>query len=151
MKIPLNFLVWELSSAVKSCQQLLTADKILNHPRELKFGTPINFSVYMRIPLNFFVWQLSSAVKSCQELLTANKDENQPGELKFGTPINFSVYMKIPVNFFCVRPWSDTYISECVYLTIWLTETEFLNSEFKPHYLSTWTSDSDEIWLIYQP
>ena len=32
-----------------------------------------------------------------------------------------------------------------------LSEKELLNYDFKPQYLSIWSSDSDKIWLIYQP
>ena len=58
-----------------SCQQLLTADdnwlKNENQASELKFGTSINFSVYIKIPDNFFLFHLSSAVNSRQQLMTA--------------------------------------------------------------------------------
>ena len=47
----------------------------------------------------------------------------------------FSIFFIIlkKVRGFCVRPWSDTYISECVSLS----ETELFNSDFRPQYLST--------------
>ena len=71
----------QLSSAVKSCQQLLTADKNQNQPRELKIGTGISFRAYE----NSIQFYCVTAVISCQKLLTADKNENQPGDLKFGT------------------------------------------------------------------
>ena len=51
--------------------QLLTVGENENHPRELKFGISINFSVYIKIPAKFFSCQLSSAVNSRQQLMTA--------------------------------------------------------------------------------
>ena len=89
MKIPLNFFLQQLSSAVKSCQQLLTADKNENQPRELKFGTGISFRRSMKIPSKKNLWQLSSAVNSCQKLLTTDENGDQPRELKFCTGISF--------------------------------------------------------------
>ena len=50
MKIPVKFCSYQQSSAVNSCQKMMTADENKNQPRELKFGTCINFSVYMNIP-----------------------------------------------------------------------------------------------------
>ena len=63
--------------------------KIKNQPRELKFGTHINFSVHMKISVKFVSYQLSSVVSSCQLLITVDENENQPRELKLSTPINF--------------------------------------------------------------
>ena len=103
IKIPVKFFSYQLSSAVNSCQQLMTADKvdeIKNQPRELKFGKDITNRVYMKDPVKFCSYQLSSAVKSCQQLLTADKNKNHPRELKFGTSMKFSVYTNNPVKFF---------------------------------------------------
>ena len=60
------------ATAVKSCQQLLTADKNENQPTELKFGTGISFGVYMKIPFIFFrdsCHQLSTTDNSCWQLM----------------------------------------------------------------------------------
>ena len=48
-----NFL-YQLLSAINSCQQLITVDENENQPRELKFGTHIIFSVQMKNPIIFF-------------------------------------------------------------------------------------------------
>ena len=40
------------------CHQLSTADENENQPRELKFGTSVNFSVYINIPVKFLSYQL---------------------------------------------------------------------------------------------
>ena len=45
----------------------MTADENENQARELKFGTRINFSVYIKIPVNFFSYKMSSAVNSWWE------------------------------------------------------------------------------------
>ena len=78
----------------------MTADKNENQPRELKFGTSMNFNVYINIQVNFLSYKLSSDVNSWWQLITVNKNENQPRELKFGSCINFSVYINILVKFF---------------------------------------------------
>ena len=62
----------QLSKAVNSCWQLIKNE---NQPRELKFGTPINFRVYMKILVKFFSYQPSSAVSSFQQLLSAVKSK----------------------------------------------------------------------------
>ena len=80
MKIPILFFV----TAVISCQKLLTADKNENQPRVLKFGTPINFSAYMKITVNFF---FISAVNSWRQLIKVDENENQLRELKSGIHI----------------------------------------------------------------
>ena len=64
IKISVEFFSYQLSSAVKSCQQLITVDENENLPRNLKFGISINFSVYRQIPVELFSYQLSSAVNS---------------------------------------------------------------------------------------
>ena len=33
------------------CQQLITVDENENQPREMKFGTQVTFSVYIKIPV----------------------------------------------------------------------------------------------------
>ena len=65
----------------------MTVDENENHPRELKFCTSINLSVYIKIQVNLF---FISAVVSYQQLSTADDS----------THINFSVQMKIPVKMF---------------------------------------------------
>ena len=63
MKIPNYFFV----TAVITCQQLITAvkaDENENQPGGLKFGTSINFSMYIKITVYFFhinCHQLSTA------------------------------------------------------------------------------------------
>ena len=97
-----------MSSAVNSWWQLIKVDENENEPRELKFGTDINFSMYIKIPVKFLSYQLSSAVNSWLQVVTADENENQPRQLKLGTHVNFSVHMKIPVIFFqssCHQLW----------------------------------------------
>ena len=77
----------------------MTFNENENQARELKFGTSINFSVYIQISVKYFSYQLSSAVNSRQQLITFDESENQVREQKFGTSINFSLYIKIPVEF----------------------------------------------------
>ena len=56
----------------------MTADENENQARELRFGTSINFIVYIKIPIGFFSYQLSSAVNSCQQLIKVDEIKNQP-------------------------------------------------------------------------
>ena len=110
MKIPVNFFYiscHQLSTAVNSWWQLLTADENENQARELKFGTSINFSVYIKIPVEFFSYQLSLAVNSWWQLITDDENEKHPKELIFGISLHFSLYMKIPVDFFSYQLLSD--------------------------------------------
>ena len=73
-------------------------DENKNQPRELIFGTHINFNVHIKIPVIFFPYQLSSVVNSCQQLETVNESENQPKELLFGTHITLWVCIKHPAQ-----------------------------------------------------
>ena len=49
------FFLWQLSSAVSSCWQLMTPDEYENQPKDLKFGTQITLRVQMKILFHFFV------------------------------------------------------------------------------------------------
>ena len=68
-----------------SCQKLLTADENENQPRELNFGTGMNFRGLMKIPLKKNV----TAVNCCQKPLNADENKNKSRELKFGTGTSF--------------------------------------------------------------
>ena len=81
-------------------EKLIIVDENENQPRELKFRTGINFSVYIEILVKFFPYQLLTAINSWLQVVAADEYENQPRELKFGTHINFSVHMKITAKFF---------------------------------------------------
>ena len=60
MESPVKFFACQLSSAVNSLLQLIAIDEIENQPRQLKFGTFINFSMDMKIQ-STFLYQVSSA------------------------------------------------------------------------------------------
>ena len=49
------------------------------------------------------------------------------------------------------EPFFGSDLGGALYLWICLSETELFNSDFNSQYLSTWSSDSYEIWLIYKP
>ena len=84
IKIPVKFFSYQLSSAVNSWLQVVTADENENHPRELKFGTHINFSVHMKISIIFFH-------SSCHQLSVAvNTYSVKPVLAKLGKNIQLS-------------------------------------------------------------
>ena len=43
----------------------------------------------------------------------------------------------------------EPYISESLSVSLSVSTTEFLNSYLRAQYLSTWSSDSAEIWHTY--
>ena len=103
-------------SAVISCQQLITVDENENLHRKLKFGTSIDFSIYMNLPLKFFFHischQLSTARNSWLKLISVDENWNQPRELKFVTHINFSVQMIISVDFLYHLAMAENILSQ---------------------------------------
>ena len=55
------------------------------------------------------------------------------------------------INTFLAPTSEEPYISDYIYLFIYLSETELFNSDFTPQYLRNWSSDWAEIWHTYQP
>ena len=103
-----KFLSYQLSSAVNSCQQLITVNENENQPRELKFGKSINFSVYINIPVIFFFilaflscQQQSSRFDSCWQLIWKNFNWNFLVQTKVYTCAEFQLSRLISIFISC--------------------------------------------------
>ena len=72
IKHPAHNFLYQLSSAINSCQQLKTRDGNENQPKELKFSAHIALRVCIKHLAHHFLYQLSSAIDSCQQLKIAS-------------------------------------------------------------------------------
>ena len=96
-----------------------------------------NFGVRQGVTLRYPEILLMVPIGSIANLLSPSQMLTQVGAIdSIWVIIGFPLLSR-GLTFFCVRPWSDTYRSACLYLSLSLSETELFKSDFTTVFLVT--------------